>query len=491
MTDEQFLQWLQSPSAVRMVLIEAQVNVAGQEVTRYIASRPYVTGPAEVPANTEYLPLATGGLAFTEQVSLTGEAGLSGGDIELDNGDGALDGWLGDVWRNRAIRAWTGDPSWPRADFRLVFDGIIDDVGSASRETVNLVLRDKLQRLNTPITEAKLGGTSQNKDAILPIPFGECHNVTPLLLNPATLEYGFLGPVEWFINDEARTSGKPVPTEINLVTGRFKLPINPLANAVTTSVQGDNVGGYAPRIAPLVQRIATGYGKAADRFTLADLDLANLAAFDAAHPQTVGLYIADRTNQAQAIQQLAASVGAQALMSRTGQLRLVQIALPAIGVPVEIGPDQMLEHSLRPVQRLPVAAAVKIAFDRNYTVQAGLVTSIPPAHAELYASEWLTETVVDEAVRARYRLTDDPVQVETCLKSRADAHAEAARRLAMNKVPRTIYELDGEPELMMLELGQPVLLRDARFGLQDGLPGVVVLLSRYWLTGRVTVGVLV
>ncbi|SDM77458.1 hypothetical protein SAMN05216517_106109 [Janthinobacterium sp. OK676] len=491
MTDEQFLQWLQSPSAVRMVLIEAQVNVAGQEVTRYIASRPYVTGPAEVPANTEYLPLATGGLAFTEQVSLTGEAGLSGGDIELDNGDGALDGWLGDVWRNRAIKAWTGDPRWPRADFRLVFDGIIDDVGSSSRETVNLVLRDKLQRLNTPITEAKLGGTSQNKDAILPIPFGECHNVTPLLTDPATLEYGFLGPVEWFINDEARTSGKPVPTEINLVTGRFKLPINPLANAVTTSVQGDNVGGYAPRIAPLVQRIATGYGKAADRFTVADLDLPNLAAFDAAHPQMVGLYVADRMNQAQAIQQLAASVGAQALMSRTGQLRLVQIALPALGVPVEIGPDQMLEHSLRPAQRLPVAAAVKIAFDRNYTVQSSLVTSIPPAHADLYATEWLTETVVDEAVRARYRLTDDPVQVETCLKSRADAHAEAARRLAMNKVPRTIYELDGEPELMMLELGQPVLLRDARFGLQDSLPGVVVLLSRYWLTGRVTVGVLV
>ncbi|OFJ49607.1 hypothetical protein BA896_012750 [Janthinobacterium lividum] len=300
-----------------------------------------------------------------------------------------------------------------------------------------------------------------------------------------------MGPVEWFINDEARTSGKPAPTVINTATGRFTLPINPLANTVTISVQGDNVGGYAPRIAPLVQRIATGYGKAADRFTLADLDLDNLAAFDAAHPQKVGLYVADRTNQAQAIQQLAASVGAQAIMSRTGKLRLVQIALPAIGVPIEIGPDQMLEHSLRPVQRLPVAAAVKIAFDRNYTVQAGLVTSLPPAHAELYAAEWLTETVVDEAVRARYRLTDDPVQIETCIKSRADAQAEAARRLAMNKVPRTIYELDGEPELMMLELGQPVLLRDARFGLQDGLPGVVVLLSRYWLTGRVTVGVLV
>jgi hypothetical protein len=168
----------------------------------------------------------------------------------------------------------------------------------------------------------------------------------------------------------------------------------------------------------------------------------------------------------------------------------VQIALPAAGVPVAVGPEQMRERSLRPAQRLPVTAAVKIGFDRNYTLQAGLTTSIPPAHADLYATEWLTETVVDAAVRTRYRLSDDPVQIDTCLKTRADARAEAQRRLALSKVPRTIYEFDGEPEMMMLELGQPVQLRAERFGLQDGVPGVVVLLSRFWLTGRVTVGVL-
>lgn len=489
MTDEQFMAWLKNPAAVRMVLIEAEVNVDGTEVTRYIASREYVTGSADVPANTVYLPLAKGGLAFTEQVRLTGEASLSSGDIELDNGDGALDSWLGDVWRNRRIRAWSGDPAWPRAEFRLVFDGIVDDVGSSSRDTVNLVLRDKLQRLNTPISEAKLGGTSPNKDAVLPIPFGECHNVAPLLTDPVTLEYGFLGAVESVI--EVRTNGKPLAVTPGSQPGRFKLTSDPFSTVITASVQGDSGGGYAPRIAPLVRRIATAYGKASDRFTDADIDVANLAAFDAAHQQPVGLFVADRTNQALAIQQLAASVGAQAIMSATGQLRLVQIALPAAGTPVEIGPDQMLANSLRPAERLPVVAAVKIAFDRNYTVQANLTTSIPPEHADLYATEWLTETVVDEAVQVRYRLTDDPVQIETCLKTRADARAEAERRLALRRVPRTIYELDGEPELAVLELGAPVVLRDDRWGLAAGAPGVVVMMQRNWLTGRVTVGVMV
>jgi hypothetical protein len=489
MTDEQFMAWLKNPAAARMVLIEVQVNVGGAEVTRCIASREYVTGPADTPANTVYLPLAKGGLAFTEQVSLTGEAALSGGDIELENGDGSLDSWLGDVWRNRRIRAWSGDPAWPRADFRLVFDGIVDDVGSSSRDTVNLVLRDKLQRLNTPISEAKLGGTSTNKDAVLPIPFGECHNVAPLLTDPVALEYGFLGAVESTF--EVRTNGKPIAVALNNQAGRFNLTTNPFSTTITASVQGDAEGGYAPRIAPLVRRIATAYGKEADRFTDADIDVGNLAAFDAAHPQPVGLYVADRTNQAVAIQQLAASVGAQAIMSATGQLRLIQIALPAAGTPVEIGPGQMLANSLHPAERLPVMAAVKIAFDRNYTVQAALTTSIPPAHADLYATEWLTETVVDEAVQARYRLTDDPVQIETCLKTRADARAEATRRLALRSVPRTVYEFDGEPELMVLELGNPVVLRDDRFGLTAGAPGVVVMMQRNWITGRVTVGVLV
>jgi len=120
-----------------------------------------------------------------------------------------------------------------------------------------------------------------------------------------------------------------------------------------------------------------------------------------------------------------------------------------------------------------------------------LTTSIPPEHADLYATEWLTATAVDEAVRARYRLTDDPAQIDTCLKVEVDAQAEAARRLALNKVPRAVYEFDGEPEMMLLELGRPVVLRNERFGLQDGVPGVVVLLSHNWLASRVTVGVMV
>lgn len=491
MTNEQFLAWLQDGAAVRMVLVEAQVNVAGVEVTRYLASRPFLTGPADMPANTLYEPLIVGGISLSEQISLTAEAQLSSGDIELSNVDGVLDGWLDDVWVNRPIRAWVGDPAWPRAQFRPIFNGVIADIDSASRDSVNIKLRDKLQRLNTPLTEQLLGGATANKGAILPLLFGEGHNLAPLLTDPALQEYQFhAGQVE--PGAEVRTSGKPREVDFFPERGAFRFRDAVGTGAVTVSAHGDSAAGYSNRIGPLVQRIVTGYGKASTRFTAEDLDVANFAAFDAAHPQPVGLPVSERTNVLVACQQLAASVGAQLILSRAGQLRLIQLRLPGTGTPtMHITPDHMRERTLRPVARQDVVAAVKIGFCRNYTAQPDLQTSLPVEHKSLYATEWLTETATDEAARDTYRLDTEPVQIDTCLLRRVDAAAEAARRLALGRAPRTIYEFDGEPEMLLLELGQDVTITYPRFGLDHGEPAVVVSLGPDWITGRCTVGVMV
>src|SRR3989304_5319438 len=108
MTDAEYVVWLSNPSSIRLVLIEVTVNIAGVETTRYLSTGGYVTGAADTPANTAYLPVVSSGIQFTEQISLTSGASLSAGDIVISNPSGERDDWLLDVWVNRPIQAFIG-----------------------------------------------------------------------------------------------------------------------------------------------------------------------------------------------------------------------------------------------------------------------------------------------------------------------------------------------------------------------------------------------
>ncbi|MDN4061655.1 hypothetical protein QPK31_25875 [Massilia sp. YIM B02769] len=494
MTDPQFLAWLQSSAAYRCVLIEAAARVNGVETMVYMATKAFTTSPADSPANTQYLPIATVGTLFTERLSLEGDGALSAGNLEIDNTAGVRDAWAGAayVWKNREIRAYIGDIRWPRSDFRMIFNGIVADIAPSGRSALLLKLRDKLQRLNTAITEVKLGGETEQKDALLPFAIGQVSNITPLPINPATLTYGYhCASAEGVIANEARDNGAPVAMTSNPAAGTVTLESTP-AGAVTLSIKGDNGAGYCDTAATMCKRLATGYGKAADRFTAADLDLANIAAFDAAHPQPMGLYSTDRLNVLAACQMLLGSIGAQLVMSRLGLMRLIQVALPGAGTPFVIRPEHMVDGTLQPAGRTDVVGAVKLGFAKNWTVQdAGTLANLPEVHKALFTEEWLTTTKTDAATLATYRLNAEPVQVDTMLLTRADADAEAQRRLDLWKVPRTTYDFDGVPELLQLELGQAVTVYSPRFGMDAGVSGIVISLAPDWNTGRVKVGFLV
>lgn len=492
MTDAEFNAWLVNPSAIRIVLVEVVATVAGVDTTRYLATRGYVTSSSDTPANTHYLPIVTTGVSFTEQLSLTGGASLSTGDLEIANYAGERDAWLDDIWDNRPIQAFIGDPRWARSDFRMIFNGIVATINSKNRDTLNLIMTDKLQRLNTPVIETKLGGTSANKDVVLPLSFGEVHNITPLLSDPVTLEYQIHnGPVESIF--EVRDNGKPVSVTVTNSTGKFVLNQQSFG-AITVSAQGDKPSAYNNTVSQLVQRLVTGYGKSADQFVTADLDTTNLAAFDTACPQPVGLYLdaGAGTNVLEACQTLASSVGAGVVMSRLGKMRLIQLQVPGAGTPTTIQPSQMIEKSLQIVDRPKVVASVMLGFNKNWTVQDGLVTSIPEEHKVLYATEWLTSTQTDSTVKSNYKLNADPEQIDTMLLRKTDADAEAIRRRDIWKVARTVYSFIGTADLLStLELGNGITLFNQRFNMSAGKTGTIISLAPNWLTGRVTVKVLI
>lgn len=236
MTDAQFAAWLKKSASISCVLVEVNVMVGGVETTRYLSTKGYVSGPADTPANTHYAPGIVGGVKFTETLPLDGTATLAFGDIEIENIAGNRDSWFDDVWNNRAIKVFIGDVSWIRSDFRQIFEGIVAGIDAKDRGRINLKISDKLQRLNTPITENKLGGTTANADRLLPLCFGECHNITPLLTDSTVNEYQVHdGPIENII--EVRDNGVPVAFTPFLTTGKFRLTVQP-SGQITASVQG-------------------------------------------------------------------------------------------------------------------------------------------------------------------------------------------------------------------------------------------------------------
>jgi len=199
--------WLEDQTSIRCLLVEVTAwNVAtSAETSFYLSSKGYVTSDSAV----TFLPYLTGTLQTTESISIDGSLSMSFGDIQIANDNGDLDSWLDYtkyIWVNRGIKVYLGDPRWASTlaniqsstTFEKIFDGIIADIDSSARESINIKVRDKLQRLNYPLTDNILGiygtwaGGQTNQDTIRPLIFGEVHNMSPILVGgTASPEYMF------------------------------------------------------------------------------------------------------------------------------------------------------------------------------------------------------------------------------------------------------------------------------------------------------------
>lgn len=474
-SDAQFSAWLDDSTAHRVTLYRIGCLIGGSQSTLYLSNKAYIGSSA-----TPYLASIAKDLEISRSISMVGDARLSAGQIDVHNPAGEFDGWFSYVFANQAVTVLIGDVTWAESDFRVQFVGNLSDVGpiSATRELITFKFLDAMQRLNTPVSEVKLTG-----DVLCPVALGEVPNMTPKLDTATGKYYYHVGASEGMI--EPRVDGKRRSADItdDAANGRFVFTDAIGGGVITCSVQGDKTGGvYRNTIATLVQLLATSYGKASTRMSSADMDTANLAAFDAANPQPVGLLAADRTNVLAAMAQLASSKGAQVIPSMLGKLRLIQYAIPTsatLTIPRSmIMRDQDGQSTLTPVAWSTVAASVQIGFCRNYTPEANLQTSIPPEHKQMFALDWRTYTTpVDTATQTAYSLFADPVMKQTCLMALADATAEGLRLQALQKVPHTTYRMELTPAGLLVDLGEARTLYGDRFGLTSGVPGLVTSLT--------------
>lgn len=510
--------WLEDNNSNPVIIVVMGVYTGGSEGTVYLSNRGYSYNGIEFPATIN------GNIGLTESIDVqNGGSDISFDDLEIINTDGYYDSWLNSatyVWKNRSINIYLCDTKWTATDVnnlisqsRLVFSGVIDDIDSKNRNTINFKIRTKLEFLNGPVTETKLGtygtwaGGQTNQDSIVPIVFGEVCNMEPLAIDPSQLEYKFNnGTTQELV--EIRDNGVPIYNDtltsgatVNLTAGTFKLNQRP-AGTITCSVLGTKNSinlttgvadtTYRNNVANIIATIVTQYGKPETRLTASDLDLPNLAAFAAANTQRVGYLVSDTTNIMDVCSEIAASIGAQVVFSSAGKLQLVRAGSGISPVDVTaITDSDILLNSLSVNMRYDVISSTKLGYCKNHTIQTGLLTGIPEAHKDLFAKEYLTVTSSDAGtIKTTYKLTSDPEQINTCLIVTAEAQAEATRRNNMFNSARTVYKFTGTRKLLGLFLGQSVTITHNRFNL-SATSAQVVSLSPNWVDMTVEVEVLV
>jgi len=494
--------WLENPLAIRTILV--QVDTA---IPKFLS-----IGGLTV-SSQFYSPVLVGNFNITNSIGIDYTSNISYSDIEINNPNGELDSWLTEVWTNKAIRVYFGDATWTALDnFKLVFSGVVGDIDSKSREVLNITIRDSLQKINTSITENKLGNynpltlspyTNPNSEVIKPLIFGEVFNITPLLTSSQLLEYMVNdGAVEQII--EVRDNGVPVlftTTAIGLdpviPPGSFRL-LHPAVGTITVSAQGMKlstnlatgalVNTYVNNVVNIIATIILQYGKNTPTIDLTTFTVA--ASTTAPGNSYVGIYTQDRFNVFSICNDLAKSAGMYLYSTIDGKIGISQLTIPGSST-ATIDDTYTILNSLNITSKPEVVAAQKLGYAKNWTVQDNLITGIPEAHKETLAREWLEVNIVDTTVKTDYNITSDAELEPTYLVDLAQATAIATTKLTFRKSRRIIFSLTATSKFLEIAIGSAITLTSSRFGLSAGVLGRVISTSPNWINGTIDLEVLI
>lgn len=443
------------------VLLEAQSSAG----PRYASNTGYVTAGDDATApNRAYPDWLKGVPEIREELpdGLFGRSSVGWSEAILGNPQGVRDAWLTEAWDGRPVRLLVGAQRWPLSQFVPVFVGVATGLQADGQGDLRLQMADHRESLNRPVMDSLLT-TGPAANAPRPITFGSVFNIEPPNIDVPLHRYQVHDGTVTSIPD-VRVGGLTVSYTANTVNGRFDLGVSP-SGRVTADVVG-----HLSSAAQMLQEIALYAG-------FNSCDTAALNAFATAAPQALGLYIGERRNALDVLDDIAASVGAWWGVNGLGQLTA---AVAGIGTPVQtLAPDDVEQYGLELVEvRLPVWR-VRVGYRRNWAVQTdGLFAAVPQDLRQRYGLEYDVAVASNAALRSTHPLAGDPDLAGTLLVTPAAAAAEAARRLALFGVPRRIYRLRASRRAWPLRAGQTVRLQYPRFGLAAGADFLITRVSR-------------
>lgn len=523
-------------------VIEAEgVDVdTGERRLFYWSTHAFVTGPRDLPADQVFdgridqLPVIEAHMFG--QGRIRGSSQGAFGQASLVNVDGGLDflrtvnfqGFALTIRRGQVDDLNNPIGAYP-VDWQIVVSGTIAR-SQLTTELLTLTLRDKQAFVaSLPIWQSRfkgdnalpngLEGVADLKDQPQPKPWGEVKNAPVVMVNTQKL-IGFLGASGSLypltvnaVNDKgAVLTPDATPTYASIAAllddaqapaaNRYKIfrgDTNTPAyvrfgTAPSGQVTADLLEGNAASdrtVGQLVRRIITGPGGLTD----ADLDLPSIAALDGAASYSVGWWAQEETIGS-ALDAICASVGAYWIATPEGLIRLGRPDEPLGASEATFTLDDLTADSGEQLAFIQPAdeeagtppTVIEILYDHNWTVQnADSLAGVALANKAYLTQEYRsTATPFDATIKARYPLANQ-IQIQTQLRTLADAQAEAARWKTLIGVRREFARIrvDAAPATG-LWLGSIITLQLNRMGLNDGGKFRVIGLARDLAADAVT-----
>ena len=228
------------------------------------------------------------------------------GQIEIIIADGELDDFVNYDFLYQNIKIWTGQQDQEFNDFKLVFHGLIES-NLFSEMTMRLKLGDLSNSLEEDLKipnysgTGTYGGNEDLKGHNMPMAWGECFNIEPVLIDTVNLIYqchfrqiesidsvydkGAAITYDGDTSDLTSWVAIAGKFKTDLSRGLFKLGAKPVG-LITADIKGDSVGGYVNSADQIIKRVFNLSQKSA----LLNIDDISFSALHAANSNRLGFF---------------------------------------------------------------------------------------------------------------------------------------------------------------------------------------------------------
>lgn len=497
MTDAEFLAWLNDEGSVKCALVEiawaefeSEGGVLGFE---YLSTHPFVAAPTDALPNQIYNAWIKEIPSFEQSMSevFMGRTTANVGEVVVDASTGETDVWILDRdWIGRSLTIRVGEPSWPRADFRLIWSGVTADLKMRGTNELAFVVRDMQHLLNQPLQTAKFESGPMISQPV-PTLYGTVYNVPCVLIN----ESGSVGTYQF--NDgpvasvsQIRAGGAVYASAtVDLFAGTFTTPAL-VRFPMTADIVGATIGGSAMNNASdLIKHLVVDRGY----LTIDQIDVDSFNVLKAQCPQKIGYAFPPADTMIfEAVDEICNTVGAYTAMTRDGKLYVKRFDLDGLPV-MDIGVNDIVERGFALERVLAPVGEIRIGAKRNNSPKHAINPDSfsgagPTMVQQARQHHWATgvENNEDGAVLMKTRklptannnggtgAEDQDGSIPSLFANAADAQAEAARRMALWGVRRYVFKVTCWVAPLTLKLGDVVTITHPRWGFAAGKNATII-----------------